>query len=63
MPKHKGQACGNFSGIHKCFRCSGSRLVNVAIARVDTILETIRVVELTEALAGPYCAIAADSAT
>jgi crotonobetainyl-CoA:carnitine CoA-transferase CaiB-like acyl-CoA transferase len=31
--------------------------VNVTIARVDTILETIRVVELTEALAGPYCAM------
>jgi len=36
--------------------------VNVAIARVDSILETIRVVELTESLAGPYCAIADDSA-
>jgi hypothetical protein len=36
--------------------------VNFTIARVDTILETIRVWELTEALAGPYCAIADDSA-
>jgi formyl-CoA transferase len=31
--------------------------VNATIARVEKILETIRVVELTEALAGPYCAM------
>jgi crotonobetainyl-CoA:carnitine CoA-transferase CaiB-like acyl-CoA transferase len=39
------------------FRCNGSRLLNATIARVEKILETIRVVELTEALAGPYCAM------
>lgn len=31
--------------------------MNATIARVETILETIRVVEITEALAGPYCAM------
>jgi crotonobetainyl-CoA:carnitine CoA-transferase CaiB-like acyl-CoA transferase len=31
--------------------------VNATIARVEKILETIRIVELTEALAGPYCAM------
>ena len=31
--------------------------MNATIARVEKILETIRVVELTEALAGPYCAM------
>jgi crotonobetainyl-CoA:carnitine CoA-transferase CaiB-like acyl-CoA transferase len=31
--------------------------LNATIARVETILETIRVVEITEALAGPYCAM------
>jgi formyl-CoA transferase len=44
-------------GLQQRFRCTGPRLVNVTIARVDTILETLRVVEMTEALAGPYCAM------
>ncbi|PYU62280.1 MAG: hypothetical protein DMG55_04425, partial [Acidobacteria bacterium] len=31
--------------------------MSVIIAAVETILDSIRVVEMTEALAGPYCAM------
>ena len=39
------------------FRHSGASRMSAIICGVNTILDSIRVVELTEALAGPYCAM------
>jgi len=46
-----------FPELNNFFDARKPPLVNATITRVDTILRTIRVVEMTEALAGPYCAM------
>src|SRR6202163_5155302 len=45
------------SEVARAFRGNGAAEMSAIICDVNTILDSIRVVELTEALAGPYCAM------
>ena len=45
------------SEVARAFRGNGAAQMSAIICDVNTILDSIRVIELTEALAGPYCAM------
>src|ERR1700681_4786236 len=45
------------SEVARAFRGNGAAEMSAIICDVNTILDSIRVIELTEALAGPYCAM------